>query len=366
MANINRRADGAGAGGDGTGGAGAGGAGAGGAGACGDGASGAGAVVMELVLCFLCRWCRPVEAEVNGVLMVEPKQEKVEQYIRGLSKNIRVNVELVATRLRLIIAVPLAYQLMGHISKIKMMRFMKVEKRKGDEGDRVEEKESTVPRIIQKDDYDDVDDGNDPEDYDLTRIKASSSKRKRASRQTQRCERFDDGGRCVSVFQNKRSEHYFIAVQFEVLEVIDKGKKSKEQVFTVNQYHDGVFIPKPLRYIEGDVKQLTHVNFDCMIYQDLREIVKCLVHGLVKRLCYCQVGKPLTKSIKELKDGIHIDDFLLLGYENRLIVDLYVEHYDYGVLDFLLEEIDEPNNDSESSDEYCSSDESEDFDGFPK
>nr|GEV01885.1 hypothetical protein [Tanacetum cinerariifolium] len=108
---------------------------------------------------------------------------------------------------------------------------------------------------------------------------------------------------------------------------IDKGKKSKEQVFTVNQYHDGVFIAKPLSYIKG---------------------------------------KPLTKGIKELKDGIHINDFLLLGYENHMIGDLYAEYYDYGVLEFLLEEIDEPNNDGESSDEYCSSDESEDFDGVDK
>ncbi|GKB51782.1 hypothetical protein Tco_0902535, partial [Tanacetum coccineum] len=42
--------------------------------------------------------------------------------------------------------------------------------------------------------YDDVDGGDDPNDYDLKRIKTSSSKRKHASRQTQRCRSVVDGG----------------------------------------------------------------------------------------------------------------------------------------------------------------------------
>ncbi|GJR22894.1 hypothetical protein Tco_0971421 [Tanacetum coccineum] len=83
------------------------------------------------------------------------------------------------------------------------------------------------------------------------------------------------------------------------------------------------------RYVEGDVKQITDVNFDGMTFNDLREIVKRLVHG----------------------------------YENRMCVDLYVDHHDYDVLDFLLEETSNPDLISESSDEYCFDDESEDIDG---
>ncbi|GJT12589.1 hypothetical protein Tco_0859631 [Tanacetum coccineum] len=80
-----------------------------------------------------------------------------------------------------------------------------------------------------------------------------------------------------------------------------QGRKSKDSVFTVNLYHDGLFICNPLRYVEG--------------------------------------------------------------YENRMCVDLYVDHHDYDVLDFLLEETSNPDLISESSDEYCFDDESEDIDG---
>ncbi|GJT34475.1 hypothetical protein Tco_0924894 [Tanacetum coccineum] len=141
-----------------------------------------------------------------------------------------------------------------------------------------------------------------------------------------------------------------------------QGRKYKHNVFTVNLYHDGLFICNPLRYVEGDVKQITDVNFDGMTFNDLREIVKHLVHGLVKRLYYCKVGSPL-KSIMELKSNSDVDAFLLLGYENRMCVDLYVEHHDYDVLDFLLEETSDPEIISPFSDEYCFDDESEDIDG---
>nr|GEU82105.1 splicing factor [Tanacetum cinerariifolium] len=126
-----------------------------------------------------------------------------------------------------------------------------------------------------------------------------------------------------------------------------QGRKSKDIVFTVSPYHDGIFICNPLRYVEGVVKQITDVNFDGMTFNDLREIVKCLVHGLVK------VRSPL-KSIKELKIDSDVDAFLLLGYKNRTCVDLYVEHHDYDVLDFLSEETSEHELFSASSDEYCS------------
>nr|GEX08147.1 hypothetical protein [Tanacetum cinerariifolium] len=90
--------------------------------------------------------------------------------------------------------------------------------------------------------------------------------------------------------------------------------------------------------------------------------MKRLVHGLVIRLYYYKVRSPL-KSIKELKIDSDVDAFLLLGYKNRTCVDLYVEHHDYDVLDFLLEETSDHELFSTSSDEYCSDDKSEDIDG---
>lgn len=129
----------------------------------------------------------------------------------------------------------------------------------------------------------------------------------------------------------------------------------------MNLHHDGVFIPSPLRYVQGEVKQITDIDFEGMSYNDLCEIVRHLVHGLVQRLYYCPIKKPLNVGIKELKNDNDVLEFLRVGYENKMFVDLYVEHFNYDVLDFINEEANRVLS-SGSSDEYNSSDEGEEFD----
>lgn len=132
-------------------------------------------------------------------------------------------------------------------------------------------------------------------------------------------------------------------------------------VFTVNLYHDGIFVRSPLRYIQGDVKQITDIDFEGMSYEDLTEIVKRLVLGLVKRLYYCKTGCKLSLGIKELQSDSHVVEFLKLGYDNGCMVDLYVEHYDYDVMEYLNYETEEVDNEI-SSDEYTSDDGNEEID----
>lgn len=69
----------------------------------------------------------------------------------------------------------------------------------------------------------------------------------------------------------------------------------------------------------------------------------------------------MNVGIKELKTNNDVEDFLRVGYENKWLVDLYVEHFDYDVLDFINEEANGILS-SGSSDEYNSSDEGEEFD----
>ncbi|GJX40968.1 calcium/proton exchanger [Tanacetum coccineum] len=135
----------------------------------------------------------------------------------------------------------------------------------------------------------------------------------------------------------------------------------KDQVFTVNLHHDGIFIASPLRYLQGDLKQITDIDFEGMSFDVFRDIIKHLVHGTVYRLYYCPIRTPLNVGIKELKTDSDVEDFVRVGYENKWFVDLYVEHFDYDVMDFINEEANGVLSDG-SSDEYYSSDEIEEFD----
>ncbi|GJU82540.1 putative reverse transcriptase domain-containing protein [Tanacetum coccineum] len=160
MANMNRRAGGDEAGGAGAGGGGAGGAGAGGGGAGGAGAGGAGPAAPEITGCTYVTFMNDCKERdkvkfatatlqgraltwwngriasmgidaANGTPWTEVK---VEQYIRGLSKNIRGDVTS-SRPTGIDEVVRMAYQLMGQIIQDKTDEVSEGEKRKG-EGDR--------------------------------------------------------------------------------------------------------------------------------------------------------------------------------------------------------------------------------------
>nr|GEZ72418.1 splicing factor [Tanacetum cinerariifolium] len=80
-----------------------------------------------------------------------------------------------------------------------------------------------------------------------------------------------------------------------------------DQVFIVNLHHDGIFIPSTLRYLQGDLKQITDIDFEGMSFDVFRDIIKPLVHGIV-----------YSDEIKEFDDV----DFYTEGEENIVIKNL--------------------------------------------
>ncbi|GJQ90796.1 hypothetical protein Tco_0001935 [Tanacetum coccineum] len=128
-------------------------------------------------------------------------------------------------------------------------------------------------------------------------------------------------------------------------------RMGRDQVFTVNLHHDGIFSPSPLKYIQGDEKHIIDINFEGMSYVQFRDITRHLVHEIVYKIYYYPLKTPLN-----------VKEFLRLGYEQKWYIDLYVEHFDYDVLDFVNEEANGVIS-SGSSDKYYSSDECEEIEG---
>ncbi|PWA64249.1 hypothetical protein CTI12_AA346450 [Artemisia annua] len=93
--------------------------------------------------------------------------------------------------------------------------------------------------------------------------------------------------------------------------------------------------------------------------------------GRIRRGCSDASGNGLTKvwqqedvlswqvGIKELKNDDDVQSFLTCGFETKWVVDLYVEHLDEDALD-IRDNAESVQEDYESSDAYCSSEE-EDF-----
>ncbi|GKD52821.1 hypothetical protein Tco_1286208 [Tanacetum coccineum] len=84
-------------------------------------------------------------------------------------------------------------------------------------------------------------------------------------------------------------------------------------------------------------------------------VVRKLVLRLVRRLYYCKNGMTLSSRIKGIKVG-NDDDFVRCSYDNGNMVDLYIEHLDYDVLNFINEEQNSNDNNDSSDDAYSSQD----------
>ncbi|GJX42954.1 hypothetical protein Tco_0259630 [Tanacetum coccineum] len=111
----------------------------------------------------------------------------------------------------------------------------------------------------------------------------------------------------------------------------------KKDVFTVYFNYDG-FSSWPLKYCQGQMKELNDINFD-------------------------KIAK-LSLGVRELKSTQDIADMLKVGYDNGNEIDMYVEHFGYDIMELAeLERNEEQNHNSieSSDDEYYSSDDYEEI-----
>ncbi|GKD31088.1 hypothetical protein Tco_1241866 [Tanacetum coccineum] len=139
-----------------------------------------------------------------------------------------------------------------------------------------------------------------------------------------------------------------------------KKKKAKNVVFTVYFKYDGIFTSWPLKYAQGEMKEVNDTNFDEISYEDLLKIVKRLVpHGSFEKVYYCQTGVTLSLGIREIKSDQDIVDMLKVGYDNGNEIDMFVEHFGYGIMEmteFDRNEEQKQNIIESSDDDYYSSD----------
>ncbi|GJX78081.1 hypothetical protein Tco_0324892 [Tanacetum coccineum] len=115
-----------------------------------------------------------------------------------------------------------------------------------------------------------------------------------------------------------------------------KKKKAKKDVFTVYFNYDGIFTSFPLKYSQGQMKELNDTNFD----------------------------ENLSLGVRDLNSTQDIADMLKVGYDNGNEIDMYVEHFGYDIMELAeLERNEEQNHNSieSSDDEYYGIDDCEEI-----
>ncbi|PWA39335.1 hypothetical protein CTI12_AA572830 [Artemisia annua] len=121
--------------------------------------------------------------------------------------------------------------------------------------------------------------------------------------------------------------------------------------FTINLYHDGVFVSNPLQYLEGDHRIVEDIDFQGLIFSEFFPLMRRLILVSPQSFYYIKPGVPLNIGLKELKKDEHLAEFVIAAIENDCKMDLYCEHNGYNVMEMVKDgNLVSPDSDSDFSD----------------
>lgn len=110
---------------------------------------------------------------------------------------------------------------------------------------------------------------------------------------------------------------------------------------TVNFHHDGTFVPSPLQYQEGDVTTIKDIELEGMTVIGLKKQLKCACMYPVKGIFFLVHGKELSNGLIEIKDDLHLANCIALGFKNKKVSDIYIEHHGYDLKHWTQSHIEE-------------------------
>nr|KAJ0195590.1 hypothetical protein LSAT_V11C700345460 [Lactuca sativa] len=109
--------------------------------------------------------------------------------------------------------------------------------------------------------------------------------------------------------------------------------------FTIEVNHTCYFVPKPIVYFNPVKMVVSNVDFRSMSFMEFISYVKNLVKDGTINVYYCLPQRSLRDWLRVLEDENDYVRFLDAGYENGGMINLYIDHSQYPVMEWTEEEI---------------------------
>ncbi|GJW65267.1 hypothetical protein Tco_0117151 [Tanacetum coccineum] len=110
---------------------------------------------------------------------------------------------------------------------------------------------------------------------------------------------------------------------------------------TVTFHHDGIFIPSPLMYKEGDASTLRDIEFEGMTLTGLLKKLKGACQFPIKGIYFLIPGKELSNGLVEIKDDSNLAECIALAFKNEKLIEIYLEHHGYDLSHWVQTEIED-------------------------
>ncbi|CAH1422971.1 unnamed protein product [Lactuca virosa] len=119
----------------------------------------------------------------------------------------------------------------------------------------------------------------------------------------------------------------------------------------VDFHYNGTFAPNPLVYFDPDRQSVGDVNFSAFEYEEFMEFLQKLTRTRSKDIYFCLPQESLSQGIHTLVNDGDYKEFLDLTYANERRMNVYVDHYNEPVFEWIKEE------ENEDQDYSCEEDE---------
>ncbi|XP_023758853.1 uncharacterized protein LOC111907317 [Lactuca sativa] len=114
---------------------------------------------------------------------------------------------------------------------------------------------------------------------------------------------------------------------------------STDGALSIDVFHKGVFVPKPLMYFNPDKTSVTEVDLRNMEFKDFKIYIRNLTKGMCHDMYYCLPNRALVDGLRELRDEDDYVRFLDAGYKNGRRISIYIDHDHEPLMQWIKEEI---------------------------
>ncbi|CAH1429644.1 unnamed protein product [Lactuca virosa] len=98
-------------------------------------------------------------------------------------------------------------------------------------------------------------------------------------------------------------------------------------MLTVDVYHGGNFVPKPLVYFNPLKKSVTGVDLKNMGFKEFILQLRKLTKERCTDVYYCLQNRSVVDGLGELRDDNDYVRFLDAGYANDFKINVYIDEY---------------------------------------
>ncbi|XP_052621668.1 uncharacterized protein LOC111893335 [Lactuca sativa] len=106
----------------------------------------------------------------------------------------------------------------------------------------------------------------------------------------------------------------------------------------VDFHYNGTFAPNPLVYFDPDKQSVGDVDFSAFEYEEFMEFLQKLTRTRSKDIYFCLPQESLSQGIHTLVNDGDYKEFLDLAYANERRMNVYVDHYNEPIFEWIEEE----------------------------